>query len=123
MKILSKNSEVERLFIREVEGKKNFGDVSVKPMIAGDEMTMLEIHYPPQGGAPPHIHKHETLCYVVRGKVKVTVADEEFEMGEGDACLHPQGVPHGIIGIDDSLVLEIKSPAQPLSKFLRMTDK
>jgi quercetin dioxygenase-like cupin family protein len=61
------------------------------------------------------------LCYVVGGKVRVTVADEVFELGSGDACIHPAGVLHGIEGVEQATVLEIKSPAQAIDRFLGTT--
>jgi quercetin dioxygenase-like cupin family protein len=118
---LHQNIDVEPLFIRQVEDVKNFGDVSVKPMLAGQQMTLLEINYPPGAGAPPHIHQHETLCYVVSGRIEVIVADDVFEMGPGDTCIHPQGIPHGIKGIEHSVVIEVKSPAQALGQFLGLS--
>lgn len=118
MDVMVKNEDVGVLFIREVEKQKTFGAVRMKPLIAGDHMTLLEIQYPPEAGAPPHVHQHETLCYVVSGKVRVTVGEDEYVLEAGDTCIHPLGVPHGIRGIEHATVLEIKSPAQPLSQFL-----
>ena len=69
------------------------GDLVVKPLIKGDEMTLLEIHYQPGVGAPLHIHAHESLAYVVKGKVKMTVGKEVYILGPGDVCRHPEGVP------------------------------
>ena len=114
-----RNQDVESMFIRQVEGVANFGDVRMKPLIAGDRMTLLEIKYAPEAGAGLHIHQHETLCYVVEGRVQVTVGDEVFELAAGDVCIHPLGVKHGIRGIEQATVIEVKSPAQPISQFLR----
>ena len=58
---------------------------------------------------------------MVRGKVQITVGEEVFILEAGDACRHPQDVPHGIVGVEDALVLEIKSPAQEIGQ-LRGTD-
>jgi quercetin dioxygenase-like cupin family protein len=114
-----RNQDVETMFIRQVEGVANFGDVRMKPLIAGDQMTLLEIKYAPEAGAGLHIHQHETVCYVVSGKVQVTVGDEVFELGPGDVCVHPRGMKHGIRGLEQATVIEVKSPAQPISAFLR----
>ena len=70
--ILSKNSDVKELVVKSIEGKPMNGDLLVKPLIKGDEMTLLEIHYQPGVGAPLHVHSHESLAYVVKGKVKNT---------------------------------------------------
>ena len=44
---------------------------------------------------PLHTHTHESIAYVVKGKVKSTVGSEEFIMGPGDVCRHPKGVSTG----------------------------
>ena len=92
----------------------------VKPLISGDEMTFLEIRYAAGVGAPLHTHTHESIAYVVRGKVKSTVGSEEFIMGPGDVCRHPEGVLHGLEAIEDSIVVEIKSPAPEIRTFFAM---
>jgi quercetin dioxygenase-like cupin family protein len=40
-------------------------------LIKGDKMTLLEIHYAAGVGAPLHTHTHESIAYVVKGKVKI----------------------------------------------------
>ena len=116
--IVNRNPDVEARKIKTVEGHPLHGEVSMKPMMIGDQMVLLEINYLPGAGAPPHVHQHETVCYVVRGKVKITVGEEVFILEAGDACRHPQDVPHGIVGVEDALVLEVKSPAQEIGQFL-----
>ena len=119
--ILSKNSAVKGLNVKAIEGKPMYGgDLLVKPLIKGYQMTLLEIHYNPGVGAPLHVHDHESLAYVVKGKVKMTVGKEVYTLGPGDVCRHPQGVPHGVEGIEESIVVEIKSPAPDIDKFLGM---
>ena len=118
--ILSKNADVQALVVKSIEGKPMNGDLLVKPLIKGDAMTLLEIHYTPGVGAPLHVHDHESLAYVVKGKVKMIVGKEVYILGPGDVCRHPQGIPHGVEGIDESIVVEIKSPAPDISKFLGM---
>ena len=85
--ILSKNSDVKGVVVKSIEGKPMYGgDLIVKPLIKGDEMTFLEIHYTPGVGAPLHVHSHESLAYVVKGKVKMKVGAEEYILGPGDVC-------------------------------------
>jgi quercetin dioxygenase-like cupin family protein len=118
---LSKNSDVKGLNVKAIEGKPMYGGaLLVKPLIKGDQMTLLELHYQPGVGAPLHVHSHESLAYVVKGKVKMTVGNEVYVLGPGDVCRHPQGVPHGVEGLEESIVVEIKSPAPEISSFLGM---
>jgi quercetin dioxygenase-like cupin family protein len=67
-----------------------------------------------------HVHNHESLAYVVKGKVKMTVGNEEYVLGPGDVCRHPKGVPHGVEAVEASVVVEIKSPAPDIATFLGM---
>ena len=60
------------------------------------------------------------MAYVVKGKVKSTVGEEEFIMGPGDVCRHPIGVLHGLEAIEESVVVEIKSPAPDIGAFFAM---
>ena len=85
--IASRNVEVAAVAVKAVEGKPMYGgDMLVKPLMKGDEMTFLEIHYAAGVGAPLHAHTHESIAYVVKGKVKSTVGSEVFIMGPGDVC-------------------------------------
>jgi len=119
--ILSRNADVQGVIVRSIEGKPMYGgDLLIKPLIKGDEMTFLEIHYTPGVGAPLHVHTHESLAYVVKGKVKMTVGAEEYILGPGDVCRHPKGVPHAVEAIEESVVVEIKSPAPDIATFLGM---
>jgi quercetin dioxygenase-like cupin family protein len=117
--ILSRNSDVKGVVVKSIEGKPVYGGELInKPLIKGDEMTLLEMHYTPGVGTPLHVHSHESLVYVVKGRVRTKVGDEEYILSPGDVCRHPNGVPHGVEGIEESLVVEIKSPAPAISSFL-----
>ena len=117
----ARNSEVMPLTVSAVEGKPTYGgNLVVKPLIKGDQMTFLEIHYAAGVGAPLHTHTHESVAYVVKGKVKSTVGEDEFIMGPGDVCRHPIGVLHGLEAIEESVVVEIKSPAPDIGAFFAM---
>src|SRR5207253_10747733 len=116
--ILSRNADVKVLVVKKIESKPMNGDLLVKPMIKGDEMTLLEIHYQPGVGAPLHVHSHEPLAYVDKGKVKMTVGNEVYILGPGDVCRHPEGDPHGVEGLQESSVVDTKSRAHEIASFL-----
>jgi quercetin dioxygenase-like cupin family protein len=111
---------VESKRVESIEGLAVRGRITMKPLISGGEMLLLEAFFEAGAGAPPHRHDHESLCYVIRGRMKTTVRDESWELGPGEACLHPAGVLHTMEAIEDSVVLEIKSPAPEVSGFLRV---
>jgi len=105
------NADREPIAVRSIEGTEVYGDtLQVKPLIAGDTMTLLEIRYAAGSGAPPHVHDHESVIYVVRGRIKTVIGTETHTLGPGDACRHPAGEPHGVEALEDALIVEIKSP-------------
>ena len=111
-------AEAEGRFITTIEGLPVRGDVTVKPLMSGDRMVMLEVHYSAGSASPVHVHRHESLCYVISGRIRGTIEGESVILGPGDACRHPEGVEHSVEALEDALILEIKSPAQPLDQFL-----
>ena len=116
--LVAKGVDVAYRTVSKIEGLPMRGTVNMKPLMGGDEMIMLEIHYPAGSGSPVHVHQHESLCYIVKGRVRATVEEETHVLEAGDVCRHPEGVRHSVEAIEDTVVLEIKSPAQPLEQFL-----
>ncbi len=60
---------------------------------------------------PFHSHniKHETF-FVVRGRIKMEVHNEEKMMNAGDVLVIPPGNLHSFTGIGNSLILELSTP-------------
>lgn len=44
------------------------------PDLAGKEVMMLEVEYPPGGSSPPHRHNANTFVYVLEGALVMAVA-------------------------------------------------
>jgi quercetin dioxygenase-like cupin family protein len=116
--IFAKNENTSALAIKSVEGGAIVGMLLVKQLIRGDEMTLLEIQVEPGVVSPLHAHAHESLIYVVKGKLKSVVGGEAYVLGPGDVCRHPREVPHFIEALDGSTFIEIKSPVPDLTRVL-----
>lgn len=111
--------DAKEIRVTTLEGKPVYGGhLVVKPLVAGDQMTLLEVRYAAGVGTPMHSHAHESIIYVVSGKLKATIEDKAFIMGPGDVCRHPKGVLHGVEAIEDSVIMECKSPAPDISAFM-----
>jgi quercetin dioxygenase-like cupin family protein len=104
--------------LQSIEGLPVRGRITVKPLLVTDHMLLLETAYEAGAGAPLHRHEHESICYVVRGRMRTTVQDRSWELGPGDSCVHSKGVLHALEAIEESVVVEIKSPAPDPSAFL-----
>ena len=44
-------------------------------------------------------------------------------MGPGDVCRHPKGMPHALEAIEESVVVEIKSPAPDIGAFFGLRNE
>ena len=74
--IVSRNEEVEYRPYNTIEGLPVHEDARMKVRLVGDDMIMLDLHYAAGAGTPIHKHQHESLCYVVKGKIKAVVDGE-----------------------------------------------
>ena len=81
-------------------------------------MTILELHYQAGAKAPLHTHTHESLIYVVSGRIKTWIGDDVFVLGPGDVARHPAGVLHTVEALEESTIVEVKSPAPDITTFI-----
>jgi quercetin dioxygenase-like cupin family protein len=116
--LIARHADVPEVPLSSVEGKPVDGKLVMKPMLKGEQMTLLELHYQKGAKAPIHTHSHESVIYVVSGKVKTSIGDAVYILEPGDAARHPKGVPHAVEALVESTIIEVKSPAPDISRFL-----
>jgi quercetin dioxygenase-like cupin family protein len=101
---------VAEIPIEAIEGRPLAG-MAVKPLIVGDGMVCIEIALKKGTASPEHIHHdHESICYLLKGKLRCVIGGRQFIAGPGDVWVHGAGVPHYHETLEDSVQLEIKSP-------------
>jgi quercetin dioxygenase-like cupin family protein len=121
--IVSRNAEVAGVVVSSIEGKPMHGTLLLKPMLKGEQMTLLELHYQPGAKAPLHTHSHESIIYVVSGRVRTWIGDDVYDLGPGDVARHPTGVLHTVEALVESTVIEIKSPAPDIATFIKAREQ
>jgi quercetin dioxygenase-like cupin family protein len=116
--LLARNAEVTPIAVTSIEGTPVLGgDLTVKPMLKGAEMTVLEIFYPAGVASSPHAHQHESVVYVIKGRLRSTMNGEATVLGPGDVGRHPKGAVHAVEALEDTLMVEVKSPAPDIANF------
>ena len=116
---VSRGAEAHTIDVKCIEAKATYGGgLMAKPLIMGELMTFLEITYIMGSGAPLHVHEHGPLVYVVRGRIESTIDGEDYKLEPGGTCLHSAGVPNTVEALEDATLVEIKSPAHNIAKFL-----
>ncbi len=100
---------VDRMAV--LEGAASAGEATIKPLVVGDGMLLLEIFEAKGVRVPEHAHDdHESIVYLVKGSMKLVIDGREFVARAGDAWLHPRGVRHWSETLEDCVAIEIKSP-------------
>jgi quercetin dioxygenase-like cupin family protein len=112
MRMVAIGTEIEAVALERVEGKHVAGGSTIKQLLVGRLGLLAEMTLPRGVSTPPHTHDHESLCYVVRGQVRATIAGASWVLGPGDSVLHPRGVVHSLEALEDATWIEFKTPPE-----------
>ena len=94
-----------------LEGAASAGEVTIKPLVVGNDMLLIELFEAKGVRVPEHTHDdHESIVYLVKGSMRLVIGGREFIARAGDAWLHPRGVRHWSETLEDCVAIEIKSP-------------
>ena len=79
----------------------------------GHAFAQIETDDPQGSGTPLHLHHNEDeTFYVIEGEVTVVVGEERIDLGAGDFCFGPRGVPHTyVVRSERARMLVTLSPA------------
>ena len=97
--------------IATVEGVSNEGHLVSRKMFVGENLLFLQVWRKKGLIDPWHQHDdHESIGYLISGKLRLIVGTTEFVATPGCAWIHPKGVPHFSEALEDCLQIEVKSP-------------
>jgi quercetin dioxygenase-like cupin family protein len=99
-----------------IEGRPGTGIFFVKPLMRSRSMALLEVRVASGVASALHTHAHESLIYVVSGKLRTTIGEQIFVLGPGDVCRHPSGESHVVEALQDTVFVEVKSPPPDLQQ-------
>jgi quercetin dioxygenase-like cupin family protein len=105
------SATADTIKIDNVEGGKLGSPVTLKTLMVTPSMVFVETTFSKGQASPPHSHDdHESIVYIIEGKVKATIDGKEFIGGGGDAWYNAPGVVHNVEALEDSKSVEVKSP-------------
>jgi len=97
--------------ITSVEGASEAGEITVKVLLVGDKILMLEVFRKKGLVDPVHSHPdHESCGYLISGSMQLIIGESTFIASPGSSWIHPAGVDHYSEALEDSIQLEVKSP-------------
>lgn len=83
------------------------------PVLRSESMELTKISFEAGKGAEIHQHPEEQILYVLEGVFEVTLGDDTYEVGPGQASYHPSNVPHGAVAIEAATALSFKCLVDP----------
>ena len=100
--MISKNSEVAAV---------NLGEgVKRKILASGGGLMTVQFDFEKDSVGYLHTHPHEQVGYVVKGSFEITLAGEKCIIEVGDTYYVPAGVEHGVIALEEGILLDVFTP-------------
>ena len=80
--------------------------------ITGDKLQLIWARFEPGGEYEIHSHPHEQFSFMVEGKMRLFVGDQEKIVGPGDIWYAPPNVVHGgeLLGDDPVIFIDVFTP-------------
>ena len=82
-------------------------------LITGDEMMIAHVYLRKGCIVPKHEHANEQLTYVLEGRLRFVLGEDEDEtvdVGAGEVLHIPGHLPHGAEALEDTLDVDIFHP-------------
>jgi quercetin dioxygenase-like cupin family protein len=89
-----------------------FEGIEQKTLVYGDKTLMTEFLLKKGSTLPRHAHPHEQTGYLVKGRLRLFLGADDYEVQPGDSWCIPSGVKHGAEILEDSVAIEVFSPVR-----------
>mgnify|MGYP006304433623 CR=1 FL=1 len=86
--------------------------ITKKTLVYGDNTLMTEFRLNAGSTLPRHSHPHEQTGYLVRGRMRLTIGAETFDVAPGDSWCVPGGVEHGAEVDEAAVAVEVFAPVR-----------
>lgn len=98
----------------EIAGHVIAGEGSGELLVLGAGTMLVRLQLRRGFDQDGHLHPdHESIGYVLSGRVRMQVGDEVRELRPGATWYHPRGVRHTCEVLEDAEILEFHAPLRP----------
>lgn len=87
-----------------------FPGIRRKTLAAGEQLMTMLVELDAASVLPAHSHPHEQLTYVLSGRLRMTIAGREVELGPGEATNIPGDTPHSALVLEPTVCIDTFSP-------------
>jgi isopentenyl-diphosphate delta-isomerase type 1 len=86
--------------------------IRYKTLAYGEKTLLAEFKLEKDSILPEHEHPHEQTGYLISGKIRLIIENEEHDVSPGDSWSIPGGVLHKAEIVEDSVAIEVFSPVR-----------
>lgn len=82
----------------------------------GQQMLAARVHLHEGCTVAVHRHDSEQIAVIVSGRVRWTLGEEgrQQEAGTGEVVHLPSNFPHGVVALEDTIIIDFLSPPGPM---------
>ena len=90
------------------------GSAVLHVLLTGERLQIVELNLKNGFHHPRHNHpENESIGYVLKGRLHMTIDDVEYTLEPGDAWRHRAGVFHSTTALEDTAAVELHAPPRP----------
>jgi quercetin dioxygenase-like cupin family protein len=84
------------------------------PVLRSEKQEVTKVTFKAGEGAEQHSHPEEQTFYLLEGRLRVTLGDDEpYEVGPHEGSFHPSNVPHKVEALEDTTAISFKNVVDP----------
>ena len=107
----TRNAPSIELAGRELAGRRVAGDARAALLTLGEGVMLVHLRLGLDFEQNGHVHRdHESIGYILRGRIGMRIGTDHFELGPGDTWYHPKGVEHTTEVYEEAEILEFHAP-------------
>jgi mannose-6-phosphate isomerase-like protein (cupin superfamily) len=103
-----------------IAGGKGLATLLMNPATGMKEAALTRLVLEPGAEVPTHTHEESVeILYVERGRARMVVESETFEIGPGDGVYIPAAVPHSaeVVGDEPLIAVQVYVGPGPEARF------
>ena len=100
--MIVKNDTVQLDFLKE--------GLCRKILARGGKMMAVEVQFKKNTIAEVHSHPHEQIGFILKGRFELEIEDTKEILYEGDTYYVPPDVLHGVVALEDAVLLDVFTP-------------